>query len=264
MMRLAILALIAWLPLAWAQTPPNVTPRAPSWWNEAVEVDIRLKGQPTATNPAGPTVRLISAAKFNDANAKIYDYTYPCWNTAGACPAVHGVAFRVFLRLPGGARQNVTVLTGACGFTATECITPWFVPITAKPGEGYNLRYNRVNATWEETPKIVALLPDLIIVDLNYAANGIFSSVIKNQGSAPTTPGAHIGVAYSVDGVYRTWGMSVNSLAPGGSVYIASDGGPYVIPPGAHTISAWVDDANRFTELDETNNGRSLQISVGN
>lgn len=265
MTRLFVILLLS-LPLlpVGAQTPPNVTSRSASWLDEAMEVDIRLRGQPTASNPAGPLVRLISAQKFDPQNnAVIYNLTIPCWNVVSACPAVHGLTFQVFLRLPNGARQNVTPYSGRCGVEST-CVVAWFPPIAAKPGDGYKFRYDSVKAVWVETPSVIRLLPDLIITSLSYSADGIFSSVVKNQGTATISAGVGIGVGYSVDGVYRTWGGSTSALSPGATVRIGSEGGAFVIAPGVHTISAWVDDAAHITELDETNNGLVQTITVGN
>jgi len=104
-------------------------------------------------------------------------------------------------------------------------------------------------------------LPDVIVTSLSYAS-GIFTSTVKNQGGAATPAGIAIGVAYSVDGVYRTWGGVTGPLAAGASVTIGTNGGPYTIPNGSHTIMAFVDDENRFAESDETNNKLSRLITV--
>jgi len=104
-------------------------------------------------------------------------------------------------------------------------------------------------------------LPDVIVTSLSYAS-GIFTSTVKNQGTAATPAGTDIGVAYSVDGVYRTWGGVSGPLAAGASVTIGSNGGPYTIPRGTHTITAFVDDVNRFAESDETNNKLSQPITI--
>src|SRR5207249_11423451 len=85
----------------------------------------------------------------------------------------------------------------------------------------------------------------------------------KNQGTAATPAGVDIGVAYSVDGVYGTWGSVSGPLAAGASVTIGTNGGPYIILNGTHTITAYVDDVNRFAESDETNNQLSQPITVG-
>jgi len=104
-------------------------------------------------------------------------------------------------------------------------------------------------------------LPDVIVTALSYAG-GVFTSTVKNQGTAATPAGIAIGVAYSVDGVYRTWGSVTGPLAAGASVTIGTKGGAYSIPGGTHTITAFADDVNRFAESDETNNKLSRPITI--
>src|SRR6202035_540441 len=115
--------------------------------------------------------------------------------------------------------------------------------------------------------KIISIgsyLPDLIPTSLSYnSATGIFTSVVKNQGTAATPTGVVVGVSYSVDGVYCTWGAVNGPLAAGASVTIGSDGGPCTISPGTHTITVFADDVDRMVELDKTNNQLSQTITVG-
>jgi hypothetical protein len=105
------------------------------------------------------------------------------------------------------------------------------------------------------------LRPDLIVTQVSYA-NGAFTATVKNQGSAATPAGVAIGVGYFVDGRVKTWGDTTNSLAPGQSVEIGTRGGNYLIPSGTHTIMAYVDDVNRMTEINETNNQFSRSITL--
>jgi len=88
-------------------------------------------------------------------------------------------------------------------------------------------------------------LPDLIVNSLSYA-NGIFKCTVKNQGTAATPAGVGIGVKYSVDGAGKTWGSVIGPLAAGASVNIGTNGVSYAIPTGTHSITAMVDDVNRF------------------
>jgi hypothetical protein len=105
-------------------------------------------------------------------------------------------------------------------------------------------------------------LPDVIVTSVSYA-NGIITSTVLNQGTGATPAGTLIGVGYLVDDVYRTCGSIDGPLAAGASVTIGSTCGGYTIPTGTHTISAYVDDINRFAESDETNNQLSQSITVG-
>ena len=103
---------------------------------------------------------------------------------------------------------------------------------------------------------------DVIVTALSYA-NGIFTSTVKNQGTVATPAGTTIDVAYSMDGIYRTWGGVTRPLAAGASITIGTQGVPYTIPTGTHTITAWVDDENRFAEANETNNKLTQSITIG-
>ncbi|MDD5053148.1 MAG: carbohydrate binding domain-containing protein [Sulfuricurvum sp.] len=109
-------------------------------------------------------------------------------------------------------------------------------------------------------------LPDVIVTSLIYnPSTHIFSCVVKNQGTRETPSGTAVGVKYSVDGVSRTWGnVATPPLAAGASATVESDGGTYIIPDGIHTITAFVDDVDRFPESNETNNQLSQSITVGN
>lgn len=102
--------------------------------------------------------------------------------------------------------------------------------------------------------------PDLIVTSLTYA-NGIYTSVVKNQGSLAIPSGVVIGVGYFVDGAWKTWGGVWGPLAIGQSVSIGTKGSPYVIPSGSHTIKAHVDDQNKITEILDINNILSIQFS---
>ena len=104
-------------------------------------------------------------------------------------------------------------------------------------------------------------LPDVIVTNFSYA-NGIFSSTVKNQGTAATPGGVVIGVKYSVGGVGKTWGSVMGPLAAGASVNIGTNGVNYTIPTGNYSITAYADDVNRFAELVETNNQLSQKITI--
>ena len=112
-----------------------------------------------------------------------------------------------------------------------------------------------------DTTRPTVSLPDLIVTSLSYA-RGAFTSTVKNQGTVATPAGIGIGIGYFVNGVFRNFGAVNGPLAAGASVTVGTNGGPDTIPMGTHTITAFVDDANRFVESDETNNQLSRQITV--
>lgn len=105
------------------------------------------------------------------------------------------------------------------------------------------------------------LLPDLVVTQFSYA-NGIFTAVVKNQGNAATPSGVTVDVKYLVDGKYQTWGSVWGPLAAGASATIGTKGPLYVIPSGAHTITAFADDQNKHVESNETNNKVTNSIQI--
>ena len=108
--------------------------------------------------------------KLDGANLGAEDITSPysvTWNTTTASNGSH--------TLTGVARDATGNTTTSAAMTAT------------------------VNNT-DSTP-----LPDVIVTSLSYTG-GVFTSTVKNQGTAATPAGILIGLGHSVDGVYRTWG----------------------------------------------------------
>ena len=136
---------------------------------------------------------------------------------------------------------------------------PYAITAVARDADGNTTTSTVVNVTVDNT----TALPDVIVTDLSYA-NGVFTSTVVNQGSAATPEGVAVTVGYSVDGKYKTWGGISGTLGAGESVIIGTkEGKEYIIPDGAHTIMAWVDDEDRFTELNENNNQLSMQVVGG-
>jgi len=126
-------------------------------------------------------------------------------------------------------------------------------------GNGYTNLEEFLNGTDAITPPP---LPDVIVTSLSYA-KGIFTSTVKNQGAAATPPGMVVGVRFEVNGMYRTWTGASGPLAAGASV--TKSRGDVIragIPAGTHTITAFVDETDRFEESNETNNRLSKTITV--
>lgn len=103
--------------------------------------------------------------------------------------------------------------------------------------------------------------PDLVVTQINYA-NGVFTSVVKNQGTGDVSSGITIGVGYFVDGQWKTWGAVWGPLAAGESVTIGTKGDSYAIPSGTHTITAHTDDQNKIPESNENNNKLSKTLTL--
>ncbi len=126
------------------------------------------------------------------------------------------------------------------------------------------------SASWSVSVSVPLRLPDVVVtaasvVPPNPAPGQLvtFASVVRNVGAGATPAGAPIGVGYFVDGQYRTWGAVTTSLAPGASLTITTQGGPWQATAGSHTLEAVVDDVNRFAEADESNNSFSTSFLVG-
>ena len=129
------------------------------------------------------------------------------------------------------------------------------------------------------TTKPAPLLPDVVVVSVSTSpVNPIqfdevtFSAVVRNDGTAPTPQGTAIGVSFSVDrtndGNVVSWSDTDHtSLLPGQTVTLTPNSGPggrktWRATPGAHSVTAWVDNINRFSELNESNNQTTLAFSA--
>ncbi len=117
--------------------------------------------------------------------------------------------------------------------------------------------------------------PDLIVTGISYSpaspTTGVattFSATVKNQGTGATPAGIIIGVSFFVDGTQVSWSdTDTTSLAAGDSVTLTSNNGPsgtasWTATSGTHTILANVDDVNRITESNESNNTYSTSLTV--
>ncbi len=85
-----------------------------------------------------------------------------------------------------------------------------------------------------------------------------FQAVVHNIGGAST--GDSVGVAFLVDGQYITFGLS-GPLEAGGSRKINAVSA-WPATEGDHTLTAVVDDINRYPELSEDNNTMQIAFRV--
>jgi RHS repeat-associated protein len=122
----------------------------------------------------------------------------------------------------------------------------------------------------------VTSVPDLVVTAISVSPANLaigqqatFSATVKNQGTAATPAGVIIGVSFTIDGTQVSWSdTDTQSLLPGQSVTVAANSGPsgvstWLSTAGNHTLQAWVDDVNRITESDETNNKFSIPLNIG-
>ena len=153
--------------------------------------------------------------------------------------------------------------------------------VSFTPGTPYYYRVSAVNAVGEGTDsnQVAATptnaLPDVVVTAISWTpaaagagSNVVFRATVRNQGSGPTPAGVTLGVGFSVDGGQVSWAGGYSaSLAAGASITLTADGGPQGVnywsaTTGAHTITANVDDINRFPEADEGNNLATTNLTV--
>ena len=117
--------------------------------------------------------------------------------------------------------------------------------------------------------------PDLVVTDITYTpatpqtGNEVtFSAVVKNQGTGATPSGTICGVLFSVDGTSVNWSDNyTSSIAAGASVTLTATGGPnskssWTATTGTHTFTALVDDINRISESNDSNNSYSKSVTI--
>lgn len=168
--------------------------------------------------------------------------------------------------------KRATSSGGPYSLIASNLSTTSYVNTSFTPNTTYFYRVNGVNSNGESADSNTASatptngLPDVIVTAINWTAahigpgtNVVFRATIKNQGAAPTPAGVTLGVGFLVDGVQYSWSGGYSSaLAAGSSVTLTADGGPvanyWTATVGPHTITANVDDINRFAEGNEANN----------
>ncbi|WP_344476754.1 CARDB domain-containing protein, partial [Kineococcus aurantiacus] len=117
--------------------------------------------------------------------------------------------------------------------------------------------------------------PDLVVTKVTWAPQSVavgqqlaFTATIKNQGNAPTPSGVIHGIGFQVDGKLRTWSdLSTSPLAPGETRTLTANSGPtgsrtWTATLGGHEILAYVDDAGRIAESNESNNRTKTTFTV--
>lgn len=218
-----------------------------------VAINVTVVNTTGTVDATDPTITITSPGNAATVSGTSVNLTANASDNVG----VLGVRFSV----PGGVtfEEDTTAPYSVVWDSTTVGDGPRTITAVARDAAG-NAGTTTVNVTVANTPAVT--LPDLVITDVTYK-NGIFTSVVKNQGTK-ATPAVTIGVGYYVDGKGRTWGSVPGPLAAGASVTIGMTGPTYVIPDGNHSIVAYGDDVNRFAESDEDNNKFTLPITIGN
>ena len=173
-------------------------------------------------------------------------------------------SFKVKRSTTSGANYSViasNLYTATFTDTSFTPGTPYYYVVSAVNGAGESTNSNQATATPTNA------LPDVVVTAISWTptnvfanSNVVFKATVKNQGSASTPGGTTLGVGFSVDGALVSWSVNYSSaLAPGASVTLTANGGPNSVnywpaTPGTHTITANVDDINRFPEGNENNN----------
>jgi hypothetical protein len=133
---------------------------------------------------------------------------------------------------------------------------------------GYNVNWFQFQPV--SAPPPPSGLPDTIVEALWTSPSApragqpvTFGCRVKNIGTGSVPSTTSVGVAYYVNGAYKTWGAVAGPLAAGATVTIGTNSVSWTPPAaGTYTILAFVDDVNRYGESNENNNQLSLTITV--
>jgi len=122
----------------------------------------------------------------------------------------------------------------------------------------------------------VTRLPDLLVTNVQRFPTSprrgqtvFFRATIKNQGTGPTPAGMPLRVMISIGGTNIVWSDNfTGTLPPDASVVVTCNAGvngpSWIAPGGTHNMRAWVDDQDRVSESNETNNVFTANFSVAN
>jgi hypothetical protein len=275
----------AWTDLANVPFSTGSFPMQPLWSNSANSCVM--------STPAGLPDLVVSNLTWSPSNVGIstaVSFTATITNQGtGASPAgvKHGVAFIVDgtevswsdtdkASLPAGSSITLTANGGPSG-AATWSATAGSHTVQAYVDDSQLIsESNESNNTLSRSLTVGSpTSPDLIVTALTWSpaspAPGnsvLFTATIKNQGNAPTPAGVIHGVAFLVDGTNVAFSdHDTTSLGAGASITLTATGsnaGPATWPAsrGKHTVKAWVDDQNRISESNESNNTLSKPLNV--
>ena len=218
---------------------------------------IELLTNPTNSVPAAPTSLTATVGSGN----VTLNWSAPAGTTSFKVKrsTVNGGPYTVIA-------SNVT----SASFLDTSYSTgvTYYYVVSALNGAGESGNSSQVSAVPNST------LPDVVGLSLNWNNTSIkpgdsvfFKIGMKNQGTA-SIPVNSLGVGFLVDGSQVSYVGANNAvaIAPGASVTNTANGGPnsgaWIATAGVHTITAVIDDLNRFGEGNENNNLFSVPLTV--
>ncbi len=177
--------------------------------------------------------------------------------------------------------KRATAGGGPYSVIASNRVLTTYDDVSFTPGTTYYYRVSALNALGEgpDSATVSATptnaLPDVVVTAISWTpadpgvgSNVVFRATVRNQSSGPTPAGVILGVGFSVNGNLVSWsGSHTTSLPAGGSVTLSADGGPggvnyWTATAGVHTVTAHVDDVNRFAEAIEDNNIATTNLTI--
>lgn len=204
-----------------------------------------------------------NVVRNNVVNEGTAAYTIPGYRAVGSLQTDHGNHSTVPTIIPTATPKPTATPVPTVSPTATPIPTGTPVP-TAIP-----------TLTPTPTPSVPYGNPDMIVTDITWSpatpTNGnqvTFSAVVKNQGTGVAANGAINGVQFQVNGTSVAWSdNNTTQIQPGQSVTVTANGGPsgsatWNASTGTYTITAWVNDVNRYPESNTDNNKYNKTLTV--
>jgi hypothetical protein len=204
---------------------------------------------------------------------------------SGATPAgvIIGVSFSVDGTQVNWSDTDTTSLAAGASVTLTANSGPsgsatWTTTAGLHSVQAWVDDVNRMAESNESNNQLSVSLPigiDLTVTSVTWSPTSphsgnavLFSATVKNKGTVATPAGVIVGVRFDVDGNAVSWSdTDTTSLAPGASVTLTANSGPsgnanWNATSGTHTVQGWVDDVNRMTDVDRSNNKLLTSLSV--
>lgn len=115
---------------------------------------------------------------------------------------------------------------------------------------------------------------ELVLTEITYPPElvqgvaGVLGATVRNAGDTDVEPGVIVGVGFFVEGVQASWWSSQAGLAAGEELTLDTATAPMTggawtpRDAGELTLTGFVDDLDRIPEWDETNNEKSVRITV--